>query len=455
MAVTYQGGDQILNYAPLRQDAIRWQANQQRQDALDAKSREQSAKQAADIVAKINPNGLRDADIPEFSKMYEKFRSAAINVANAGSIQDRAKASAELQNQLTDLQTFVNSSKNQAGVLKEFGTRLSANPFRANPNQFTRFDQVTKTPTRQLQNVDLGSEFRLGARPEVWTNQVKSVFDEVQQEVRNEKPRMVQLGVMRENGRTIRQYQYLANIPAETAKAKLVQRLESNSEAREAATEEAARLGITLPQYLDRIVEQNKGSLSWRSTPQSQEVTPRKTSGSGGGTPSGYLIQGQTQNFNRGKSTVTPAYTLQFDGGKDLTSGLFNFKDETGATKKIDAANLETKIASIGLYPVAKRTLRAGKNNISEGSILNTNYARNNPNEVVYKPMALITVKDKIGNGFKTYYANPDDVLAKVGLSKKRLAGYSELISKLEALNRGRGTQERGTAPTPITGNVR
>lgn len=279
MAGTYQGGDQVLNYAPLRQDALKRQANQQKQAALDAKSREQSAKQAADIVAKINPNGLRDADIPEFSEMYEKFRSAAINIANAGSIQDRAKASAELQNQLTNLQMFVNSSKNQANTLKEFGTRLSANPFRANPNQFTRFDQVTKTPTSQLQNVDLGSEFRLGARPEVWTNQVKSVFDEVQQEVRNEKPRMVQLGVMRENGRTIKQYQYIANIPAETAKAKLVQRLEGNSEAREAATEEAARLGITLPQYLDRIVEQNKGSLSWRSTPQSQEVTPRKTSG--------------------------------------------------------------------------------------------------------------------------------------------------------------------------------
>jgi len=140
MATNYQGGDTVLNYAPLRQDALNRQKSQQKQDALDAKSREQSAKQAADIVAKINPNGLRDADIPEFSKMYEKFRSAAINVANAGSIQDRAKASAELQNQLASLQMFINSSKNQANVLKEHGTRLSSNPQRASTTQFSRLN---------------------------------------------------------------------------------------------------------------------------------------------------------------------------------------------------------------------------------------------------------------------------------------------------------------------------
>lgn len=381
MAITYQGGDQILNYAPLRQDAIRWQANQQRQDVLDAKSREQSAKQAADIVAKINPNGLRDDDISEFSKMYEKFRSAAINVANAGSIQDRAKASAELQNQLTDLQIFVNSSKNKANELKEFGTRLSANPFRATPSQFERFNQLMKTPTKKLQNIDLGSEFKLGARPEVWTNQVKSVFDEVQQEVRNEKPRMVELGVMRENGRTIRQYQYLANIPAETAKAKLVQRLESNSEAREAATEEAARLGITLPQYLDRIVEQNKGSLSWRSTPQSQEWTPRKTSGSGDDTPTSYgaptvrEFQGTPEGTTNVRRFISPQF-LGYNGGTISTPQLRNvFNISQGKTEPtVSLKNAE--VTGIGYFP---RVVN-GKNVVQKGITVS---AENEAKEVV------------------------------------------------------------------------
>lgn len=462
MATTYQGGDIALNYTPLRQDALNQQKSAQLQEQQARKAQENSAKQAADIVAKINPNGLRDADIPEFSKKYEQFRNAAISVANAGSIQERAKASAELQNQLTDLQIYINSSKNQASTLKDFGTRLSTNPQRARTEQFSRFDQVTKTPTSQLQNVDLNNEFKLGARPEIWTNQVKSVFDEVQQEVRNAKPEMVSLGVMNQNGRTVKQYQYLANIPAETAKLKLQQRYESNSEAKEVADEEASKLGLTVPQYFDRIVDQNKGSLTWRSTPQTVDLTPRETSGSRGGTPSGYLIQGQKENFNSGNSTVTPAYKLQFDGGKDLTSGLFTFKDEKGADKKIDAASLETKIASIGLYPVAKNQLKSGKNIIKKGSLLTSDFAARNPDQVTYEPKALIRVEDPVLSGagvkkYKTYYANPDEVVAKVGLSKKRDAGYSELMSNLEKLNKNKtaSTNKTTPIPTPIKGKVR
>lgn len=279
MAGTYQGGDQVLNYAPLRQDALKRQANQQKQAALDAKSREQSAKQAADIVAKINPNGLRDADIPEFSKKYEQFRNAAISVANAGSIQERAKASAELQNQLTDLQTFVNSSKNQANTLKEFGTRLSSNPQRASGTQFTRFDQVMKTPTSQLQNVDLGSEFKLGARPEVWNNFVKQAGDDVHKEARELAKEMKSVGVINKNGRIIEQYKWVGNAPKDTFINKLANAYQTNSEIKDYINQQSSQSGITPEQFIQRTVEANNDKLTWSSDVVKTDVTPKKTSG--------------------------------------------------------------------------------------------------------------------------------------------------------------------------------
>lgn len=357
MATTYQGGDTVLNYAPLRQDALRQQASLQAQEQQARKAQENSAKQAADIVAKINPNGLRDADIPEFSKKYEQFRNAAISVANAGSIQERAKASAELQNQLTDLQIYINSSKNQASTLKDFGTRLSTNPQRARTEQFSRFDQVTKTPTSQLQDIDLNNEFKLGARPEVWTNQVKSVFDEVQQEVRNAKPEMVSLGVMNQNGRTVKQYQYLANIPAETAKLKLQQRYESNAEAKEVADEEASKLGLTVPQYFDRIVDQNKGSLTWRSNPQTVDLTPRKSSGESDsdnptsyGAPTVREFVGNPSGTASVRRFISPQF-ISYNGGTISIPQLKSVYNITEGKSQPTVSLKNAEVTGVGYFP--------------------------------------------------------------------------------------------------------
>lgn len=350
MAVTYQGGDIALNYSPLRQDALRQQSSIASQEQQARKAQENSAKQAADIVAKINPNGLRDADIPEFSKKYEQFRNAAIGVANAGSIQERAKASAELQNQLTDLQIYINSSKNQASTLKDFGTRLSTNPQRARTEQFSRFDQVTKTPTSQLQNVDLNNEFKLGARPEVFERFVKQAGDEVQKEASQLKPVMRELGYIRENGRVVKRFQDVATIPQQTFIAKLANGYETNPEIKDYIDEQSSQLGVTPEQFIQRNVEANKDKLTWAGAVQNRDFTPRRTGGSGGEsqseeTASTYrqqqvlgLLNNDKDSLERVKAQLLPDAEINYvtakKSGKKYIQIAVPYNAKTGADEK-------------------------------------------------------------------------------------------------------------------------
>jgi len=360
MADNYQGGDAILNYAPLRQDYYKNQATQAAIQQQGVKAREAAAKQAAELTAKINPAGLRNADIPEFTKLYEEFRKLGTQVSNASSIQERAEASANMQNKMTDLDLFINSSKNLAAGLKSKGELLTANPYRAQDTQFKRLQEFNNLPTSKIVNggFNLDNEFKLGARPEVWQNQVKSVFDEVQQEARNAKPELVNLGVLRENGRTIKQFQYLSNVLPATAMSKLQQRYESNAEARDAANDEASKLGISVPQYLERIVQQNKDSLSWRTAPQSQDLTPRKVAGSGDDDSPATYGDPITKNFQGGDGTsrfrkVTSEQYLPYNGG---TISLPQSKSFTNLTDGVQVPSNSIKNAEVtgrGYFPKA------------------------------------------------------------------------------------------------------
>lgn len=432
MATNYQGGDQVFNYAPLRQDALRWQANQARQEQAAAKSRETAAKQAADMVAKINPNGLRDADIPEFSKMYEKFRSAAIGVSNAGSIQERAKASAELQNQLTGLQMFVNSSKNQANVLKEFGTRLSSNPYRASDTQFSRFDQVTKLPTSQLQNIDLGNEFKLGARPEIWERFVKQAGDEVQKEASQLAPQMRELGYIRENGRTVKRYQDVANIPAQAFVSKLANIYQSNPEARDYVNEQARQQGITPEQFIARNVEANKDRLTWASSVRTQDLTPRKTSGSGSDDPSSYgsptvrEFTGTPSGTQQVRRFISPQF-LSYNGGTISTPQLKAVFNITEGKTQPTVSLKNAEVTGVGYFP---RYVN-GKDVMGKGITVS---ALNDDKEVV----EYFISEDKIPYDFK---------------DKKAYKAASSALGQFRGTTNQ--TQNNRTTSTPIKGKVR
>lgn len=352
--MTYQGGEAVLDYSPLRQQAYRTQQLENQRATQERKAQELSAKQAADLTAKINPNGLRDADIPQFTKMYDSFKKLAIGVANAGSVQERAQASSRLQSALTDIQLLINSSKNRAGNFKEIGTRISSNPARVTQQQRDRFLSLNNTPTEQLDNIDFQTEFRLGARPEIFTNTNKTIYDALGRAAQDAQ-KLTRTGTLSENGRTKAIYQNRGSLPLQNLLDGYQSAYQTNSEYKQLWDEKAAQEGVDVATAMLNEANRNKQFLEYRSGSTFQDVTPRKSSGDGDvatsfgaptvreftGTPSG------TQDVRR---FISPQF-IPYNGGTISTPQLRSVFSITEGKTQPTVSLKNAEVTGIGYFP--------------------------------------------------------------------------------------------------------
>jgi hypothetical protein len=120
MAITnYQGGaDTIFDYRNINRVAERELGRKASVAQATAKRQEDQAKEIAGMMAKINQDGLRNADIPKFSQKYGDIQNWAAKIRTATTIEERATASAEFNQKVQDIGLFVNRSKNYSKQLQ-------------------------------------------------------------------------------------------------------------------------------------------------------------------------------------------------------------------------------------------------------------------------------------------------------------------------------------------------
>ncbi len=353
----YSGGETVLNYNPLRQDYQNNQralASAQKQEAM---SRENALKQTASLVNKINPNGLRTADIPEFTKLYEEFRNLGTQVANAGSIAERAQASSEMQGKFADMQLYINASKNIAGLEKQYGDKLIANPYRTSDVQLNRLSEVNKLPSTQLGNLDWANEFKLGARPEVWNNFINTATNEIQQEVKAVDPVLKSLGGFSTNGRSFIRERQIRELPEQTFIAKLQQGYSSNGEIKDYVDELARQQNKSVDQIIQDVVNQNRPALRWSSDIQTRDVTaPRSSKSSSGedvgsfGTP----IPKRFESRNGGRvRTFDSEQYLPYNGGTISLPQSKNFTNITDGNQVPSNSLKNAEVTGRGYFPKA------------------------------------------------------------------------------------------------------
>lgn len=114
MAITYQGGDDAVitgAFTPLMQTL-------QRNYLFEQEQRNQQAKQAAELqkqiqkdLSQVNANGLRQADLPAFTKEYSGVKENYYKFLNAKSPEERSSYAMQINEGLSNLNTLVGTSK--------------------------------------------------------------------------------------------------------------------------------------------------------------------------------------------------------------------------------------------------------------------------------------------------------------------------------------------------------
>lgn len=114
MAINYQGGnDAVITgaFTPLIQTL-------QRNYLFEQEQRNQQARQAAELqkqvqkdLSKVNANGLRQADLPAFTKEYSGVKEKYYQFLNARTPEERSTYAMQINEGLSNLNTLVATSK--------------------------------------------------------------------------------------------------------------------------------------------------------------------------------------------------------------------------------------------------------------------------------------------------------------------------------------------------------
>ena len=462
MAITnYQGGaDTIFDYRNINRVAERELGRKASVAQATAKRQEDQAKEIAGMMAKINQDGLRNADIPKFSQKYGEIQTLAGKIRTATTIEERATASAEFNQKVQGIGLFVNRSKNYSKQLQSVaGDYLKDTQGYSEETGSYYKTQYAKPldDNTDNDNIDISSFKKLG--------DVKYVEDRLLGSYKNagkvEGAIKVGSTLAASSGTTIKNTNQTTQLNRGEIANDLLFQFNNDWQVRDVLSRAYPNAKSPEEKVAAYMID-NRGRETTNNA--STINLSNKSAGSGGAgggaSTSDSIVKNQLLNYGRKGTTTTAAFNLQLGEPKKVTSGLFTFVDENGKSVKVDASAKETQVASVGIFPIAIRDLKDSKGNIvaKKGSILTTYFANKNPNAVDYDKKAVVRVANSeevridTGNDYTVYFANPDETLVKVGLSKNKLAGYNELESEFQTLKKSKNNQGNTQKPASSGG---
>lgn len=447
-------------------------ANLQRQAAQRAA--EQKALQ--DDLGKIKIDGLRDADKEDYFKGFEDWRNTAQSAFKERDFRKKAQLQSESDRKYLELQSLVNRSKEYNKVHHDVSGRLLDNKFR---DQFTddavevwrksgnlplSSKEIVIDPTALARQLDLsGIQKKINDIDEDLLKQAKYAnpttrrvtsgnkvgTESIYSRSVDPKRQALEYANLYDTNRDVRaffQKQYpeqFASLPDDEAKAFVIQDFVSK---RPVSRQDAPKMDW------DRAPDNFYAHYNYRlANPLESNVTsaPRNLT-----LPFG---RDDTDNTTVRNAVFIPSANKNFVGSDAIDL-------RTGKPIKLTQSSNDYEMVALLEVPFLKSgkiTTKDSKGGVSatasEGAIAQTDFAKNNPGKVDYKPMIQVQFKDPNNPDRKKNYLVPIDRLPD-NLTKKDQALASQFkksigYNKQQAAPKKQSTQQSTKMVTMILPN--
>lgn len=449
MAVdNYSGGnDTILTgfYNGLRNDLYRHQATLQKVAQQKAKSQEEFEKDINSELAKVNPNGLQQKDIPDFYKLYEEMKTDAQKARTTDSPQERAKYRANITNKANEIQLLVNASKNSITELQPFATEVFRNGEMYTEEARAEIKRRLATPTLQLDAFN----------PEAFVKQVdgnavmKDIRSQITSTLKAQNPILKR--VRATGGKAGVDLFEVRELSKDVALQKLTDIYETSPKVKMFITQQFPNQdpALVLSNMVNQLEEENL--LNNKDYKQFiSDLAPKDSSGSGGDGVE--AVDTSRRPIPIANKNITPEAIVRISPTAVNLGGLQGYDIESDSYVTIPNVEGGVKIANVALYPFAKRGIeirtntRTGQRTSTPlgGKLAQSDYANTNPNSVESKPMALIQFTEKRGN-----ITRERNMLVPVNDLPKDKKGIQKAIKNL-----GTGTSQNNSVSSQTTGRA-
>ena len=115
------------------------------QQLANQKAKQAREKEMADQLAKIKPDGIKEADIPEIENRYKNLQGLYHKASTSNSLKDKAEYDAGVRQMMYDIEKSKNSQALYADRLKFYGEH--SDDKQLDPDYMTRISAIKDIPT--------------------------------------------------------------------------------------------------------------------------------------------------------------------------------------------------------------------------------------------------------------------------------------------------------------------
>lgn len=426
MAENYQGGNETVLtgfYNGLRQDLYRYGDKLAKQQQAQAKQQEELNKQADELLGKINPNGLKNIDIPEFTEKYDKLKELNAQYKSATSQADKIRLMSDFRNEANNIMLFVNASKNAAKEDQNILTNIRNKAGDYEDYSVSYADSYINTPTSKRGQFDSSK-----IEKRVDYKSAQTLEDNIFKQSLSVGKRAYDKASARWGSLGGNAGQFVDEVVTADAVAigSKIEGLYETDRNYKKYLDAKYPEAVGNPQAMSQIVlTERQSDLTKRQ--ESFIKKDREPQGGQGTDYSSNIIPSKLINYSQGEGKPVGNFEMRnaidLREAKALNTGTFNVIDlGTGEQVKFDDSVKEFRVVSIGDVPLAIRDIKnsKGKVVVKKGSLLTKRYADANPDLVDWQEKAIVRVTNSVNNMLvnKDYLANPNESIIENSLAK-------------------------------------
>lgn len=366
-----------FNLSPLFQVASQTLLRNQQELAAkreqEDKQRAATQKEMAGLMSKVNPTGLRQADVAKYNELTSQMRDAAIGVMNASDSEARLQGEAKVQELFTQIMHHSTASKELAKQELDLGGRLAGMDL--DEEDKNKYKTYLTTP---LDDIPVGAMNPINWEKPADFTYANGVIETTLKDLLKNVDTELKPGD-RKNiaGRSGQEYSFVGELSPELAGAALMQHYEYDRKFKKSIDSQFK--DVSPEEAIMTIVaqKQEEGKLTSKSDKKMQWTPVQRSSGGGSGSSSapgevifnrGMTIAGQQFSAERSIGANIKSVTLPISTAIDRETGeLVNL--ETLIEDGVNTGNISTFISDPSFAPLL--------NGETEVALVNVTY--NNP----------------------------------------------------------------------------
>lgn len=330
-----------FNLSPLFQVASQTLLRNQQELAArreqEDKQRAASQKELSGLMSKVNPTGLRQADVAKYNELTSQMRDAAIGAMNASDPEARLQGESKVQELYTQIMHHSTASKELAKQELALGGRLADMDLEEEDK--SKYQTYLTTP---LDDIPVGAMNPINwDKPADFTYANKVIGTTLKDLVKNVDTELKVGDRVNIGGRSGQQYTYEGELSPELAGAALMQQYDYDRKFKKAID---AQFGDVSPEEAIMTIvaqEQEKGTLTSRGKENIQWApVPRSSGGAAPGSvgdlshnvpirmAGGTVVAPREISFSTSNVVVPSRDAIDADTGEVINLGAF--KAETG-----------------------------------------------------------------------------------------------------------------------------